>query len=167
MTNLRIEPAPGFTPAIGTLVAMMAQAREGLLSAIRGLSVAQLDHLHDSRSNSIGALLAHAVAVERWHQILTLEDRIPLEGDDPVWLAALDLGEPGQRLLRGRPLPSYLHDLATTRARTLKALAERDDDWLERPLSADPEKNAHWAWFHVMEDEITHCGQIRWLRARL
>jgi hypothetical protein len=27
--------------------------------------------------------------------------------------------------------------------------------------------NAHWAWFHVAEDEINHRGQIRWLRARL
>ena len=27
--------------------------------------------------------------------------------------------------------------------------------------------NAHWAWFHVAEEEINHRGQIRWLRARL
>jgi hypothetical protein len=27
--------------------------------------------------------------------------------------------------------------------------------------------NAHWAWFHVAEDEINHRGQIRWLRSRL
>jgi len=27
--------------------------------------------------------------------------------------------------------------------------------------------NAHFAWFHVAEDEINHRGQIRWLRARL
>ena len=27
--------------------------------------------------------------------------------------------------------------------------------------------NAHWAWFHVAEDEINHRGQMRWLRARL
>lgn len=163
----RIEPLPGFTPIIGRLVAMLELARQGSLSAVRDLSIDQLDRLHDARSNSIGALLAHVEAVERWYQILTFEDRRPVEGDDPVWLAALDLGEPGRRLLRGRSLASYLEDLAETRARTLRALAERDDGWLERPLPADPEKNAHWAWFHVAEDEIGHCGQIRWLRARL
>ena len=27
--------------------------------------------------------------------------------------------------------------------------------------------NAHWAWFHVAEDEVNHRGQMRWLRARL
>lgn len=24
-----------------------------------------------------------------------------------------------------------------------------------------------WAWYHVMEDELNHRGQIRWLCARL
>jgi hypothetical protein len=27
--------------------------------------------------------------------------------------------------------------------------------------------NAHFAWFHAAEDEISHRGQIRWLRKRL
>jgi len=27
--------------------------------------------------------------------------------------------------------------------------------------------NAHFAWFHVAEDEISHRGQMRWLRTRL
>ena len=165
--SLRLEPLPGFTPALGRLAAMLGQARSSLLGAVQGLSPAQLDHLHDLRSNSIGALLAHAAAVERWHQVLTFEDRVPQEGGDPRWLAALDLGEAGRRLLRGRPLEAYLEDLAAARAGTLRALAQREDDWLDRPLPADPRKNAHWAWVHVMEDELGHAGQIRWLRARL
>jgi hypothetical protein len=49
----------------------------------------------------------------------------------------------------------------------LAGLAARDDEWLEQPLRAAPAMNAHWAWFHVAEDEINHRGQIRWLRARL
>ena len=60
-----------------------------------------------------------------------------------------------------------MDDLARTRAETLAALAQRDDAWLEAPLAAKPALNAHWAWFHVAEDEINHRGQIRWLRARL
>jgi hypothetical protein len=46
-------------------------------------------------------------------------------------------------------------------------LAARDDAWLERSVTPAPRINAHWAWFHVAEDEINHRGQIRWLRARL
>ena len=70
-------------------------------------------------------------------------------------------------MLRGYSLDHYLEELATARQITLKALAERDDAWLEREVSLAPRINAHWAWFHVAEDEINHRGQIRWLRARL
>ncbi|WP_156123379.1 DUF664 domain-containing protein [Deinococcus radiopugnans] len=28
----------------------------------------------------------------------------------------------------------------------------------------DDDMNQHWAWFHVMEDEVSHRGQIRILR---
>ena len=50
---------------------------------------------------------------------------------------------------------------------TLKGLASRDDPWLDLSLRVAPVLNVHWAWFHVVEDEINHRGQIRWLRARL
>lgn len=167
MTSHRIAPIPGYTPTIGRLVGMLSYSRETLLAAVDGLSRDELDHLHDAASNSIGALLAHVGAVERWYQILTFEGREPSAGDLKPWLPALDLGDEGRRQLRGRELESYVDDLARTRAETLAALAQRDDEWLEAPLAAKPELNAHWAWFHVAEDEINHRGQIRWLRARL
>ena len=167
MTSLRIAPLPGYAPTIGRLVGMMTYGRETLLAAVEGLSRTQLDHLHDAASTSIGALLAHSAAVERWYQLLTFEGRRPSAGEEAAWAAALDLGDAGRRELRGRELAVYLVDLAGTRARTLAALAERDDAWLEAPLAAAPNMNAHWSWFHVAEDEISHRGQIRWLRARL
>jgi len=167
VTTHYITPLPGFTPTIGRLVGMLSYARRTLLGAVDGLSLEGLDHLHDAASNTIGALLAHAAAVERGYQILTFEERKPSASEEEPWLAALDLGEEGRRQLRGRELQSYVDELTETRQSTLAALAERDDDWLERPLVAAPEMNAHWAWFHVAEDEINHRGQIRWLRARL
>jgi uncharacterized damage-inducible protein DinB len=167
MTSLRITPLPGYTPTIGRLVGMLAYARETLLAAVEGLSREGLDHLHDARSNSIGALLAHAATVERWYQVLTFEEREPSESETAAWTAALDLGDLGRRELRGRELGWYLEDLDGGRRITLAALAERDDTWLEATLAAASELNAHWAWFHVAEDEINHRGQIRWLRARL
>src|SRR5919201_177265 len=64
---------PGFTPQIGRLVAMMAYARRTTLAAVEGLTTADLDHVNDERSNSIGALLAHIAAVEVAYQRATLE----------------------------------------------------------------------------------------------
>jgi len=163
----QIVPLPGFSPTIGRLVGMLSYSRETLLHAVAGLSLAELDHLHDLSSNTIGALLSHIITVERWYQIVTFGERVPSAEEERSMLAALDLGEPGRRELRGRTLDDYVDDLARARKDTLAALADRDDAWLERPLVARPTMNAHWAWFHVAEDETSHRGQIRWLRARI
>jgi uncharacterized damage-inducible protein DinB len=164
---LRIEPIAGYTPTIGRLVGMLTYARSTTLAAVASLSLAELDHLHDANSNSIGALLAHIAAVECSYQILTFEERMLSAEENERWSAALTLGTEGRRILRGRPLEEYLDELSAARRATLEALATRDDEWLERSVSRAPRINAHWAWFHVAEDEINHRGQIRWLRARL
>ena len=167
MTSLRIEPIAGYSPTVGRLVCALTYVRQTLVSAVTGLTQRELDHLHDPDSNSIGALLAHAVAVERYYQLLTFEGREPSPPEEASWSAALDLGDAGRRALRGHGLEWYLEDLAAVRSVTLAGLARRDDAWLEQPLAASPAMNAHWAWFHVGEDEINHRGQIRWLRTRL
>ena len=167
MPEYRILPLPGYTPTIGRLVAMLSYARQTTLRAVEGLTREQLDHLHDERSNTIGALLAHMAAVERGYQLVTFEEREPTAAENDAWSAALKLGDEGRREIRGHELQFYLDELRRTRETTLAALADRDDAWLEAPLLIASNLNAHWAWFHVAEDEVNHRGQIRWLRARL
>jgi uncharacterized damage-inducible protein DinB len=156
----RILPLPGYTPTVGRLVAMLTYARQTTLAAVNGLTRDQLDHLHDEKSNTIGALLAHISAVERGYQVVTFEDREPSASENAAWSAALTLGDRGRRDIRGHDLQFYIDGLTRTREATLAALAQRDDDWLEAPLRIAPGLN-------VAEDEINHRGQIRWLRARL
>jgi uncharacterized damage-inducible protein DinB len=146
---------------------MLTYARQTTLAAVNGLTGAQLDHLHDERSNSIGALLAHIATVERGYQLVTFEEREPTPAENDAWAAALTLGDTARRDIRGRELAFYVDALTQAREATLTALAARDDAWLEATLRIAPALNAHWAWFHVAEDEINHRGQIRWLRARL
>jgi len=165
--SYRLEPLPGYAPTIGRLVGILLYARHTTLAAVQGLSVAELDHLHDDSSNSIGALLAHIAVVERGYHCLTFEERRPSAQEQAAWEPALTLGAEGRRLLCGKPLEHYAEALSEARRLTLEGLAARDDDWLERPLRAAPAMNTHFAWFHAAEDEINHRGQIRWLRARL
>jgi len=56
---------------------MLSYARGATLKAVEGLKSEQLDHLHDQRSNSVGALLAHMAAVERGYTLMTFEERQP------------------------------------------------------------------------------------------
>ena len=165
--SFRIEPLPGYTPTIGRLVGILTYARQTTLTAVEGLSVADLDHQHDDSSNSIGALLAHIAAVERGYQHIVFDERPPSAEETAALEPALTLGAEARRLLRGKSLEHYVHELSEARRVTLAGLAARDDEWLEQSLRAAPAMNAHWAWFHVAEDEISHRGQIRWLRARL
>jgi uncharacterized damage-inducible protein DinB len=165
--SFRLEPLPGYTPNIGRLVGILLYSRQTTLAAVERLSIAELDHLQDASSNSIGALLAHIAAVERGYQYITFEERPPSAVENAALEPALTLGAEGRRLLRDKPLEHYVHELSEARRLTLEGLAARDDAWLERPLVAAPAMNAHFAWFHVAEDEINHRGQMRWLRARL
>ena len=164
---LRIEPIDGYSPTIGRLVGMLTYVRSTTLAAVEGLTIPELDHLHDAESNSIGALLAHMAAVERSFQVLTFEDRVLSPEENERYSTALKLGANGRHLLRGRALEHCLDELAAIRRVTCEALAARDDVWLEREVRHAPKINAHWVWFHVAEDEVNHRGQIRWLRSRL
>jgi uncharacterized damage-inducible protein DinB len=160
---------PGFAPELGRLVVMLSYARRTTLQAVKGLTAAQLDHLQDAESNSIGALLAHIAAIEMAYQCSTFEQRRLSPAEQARWGAALALGERGRQEIRGQDLGYYLAMLDEVRGHTLRELAGRDDTWLEEttPFWGGQPANNYFKWFHVLEDEINHRGQIRWLRRRL
>ena len=70
-----ISDISGFTPQIGRLVSMMNYVRDTTLSAIKGLSVSELDFISDSTGNSIGSLLLHIAAAEVGYQAATFDKR--------------------------------------------------------------------------------------------
>jgi uncharacterized damage-inducible protein DinB len=163
-----IGDVPGFTPQIGRLVSMMNYARHTTLSAVEGLKPPHLDYLHDRQSNSIGALLSHVAAVEVAYQASTFHSRDLSAGEMGEWAAALELGERARRDIRGHDLDYYLGRLRRVREVTLAGLRQRGDEWLDErtPFWGGLEANNHFKWFHVFEDELSHRGQIRWLRKR-
>ena len=158
----------GYTPQIGRLVSMMNYARRTTLAEVEGLSVQHLDYLHDSRSNSIGALLLHIAAVEVSYQAATFGSGGLGGNEMEQWQAALSLGERARREIKGNGADHYLRILEGVRSKTLEELARRDDGWLDEEklvLDRQPATN-YFKWFHVFGDEINHRGQIRWLRKR-
>ena len=163
-----ISDVDGFAPQIGRLVSMMNYVRSTTVSAVAGAGLDELDYLHDSRSNSIGALLLHIAATEVGYQVATFDDR-PLNDEELTeWGAAVALGEHARAEIRGRELDYYLGILERVRARTLAEFARRDDRWLEirATMSSGQDVNNYFKWFHVLSHELNHRGQIRWLRTR-
>src|SRR6185295_8761588 len=103
-----IGSVDGFASEIGRLVSMMNYVRFTTLAAVAGLSVNELDYLHDAQSNSIGALLAHIAAAEVGYQAATFYTRDLNEEELRAWGAAISLGERARREIKGNDLAFYV-----------------------------------------------------------
>lgn len=176
MKNPIIEPEklflitdiPGYSPNISRLICMMNYARYTTLESVKGLTVKELDYLHDEQSNSIGALLLHIASTDFFFQKLSFEGRELTEEENNKWDAASYLGDAGRGKIKGNDLNYYVEILTEERNRIYELLKTKDDDWLEEKIPYEKlEANNHHLWFHAFEDEINHRGQINWLRKRL
>ncbi|MHA0034615.1 DinB family protein [Deinococcus sp. PESE-13] len=154
---------PAFTPHIGALVEMLTYARLTTLQAVEGLPEENLWATAHGFTNSIGTLLAHIAAVERVYHVLSFQGRDVTPEDDGAAYWGLTMGKEGTAPARLPTLDELRAELADARAETLRVFAAKDDAWLAEPLGPGW-ANQHWAWFHVMEDEVNHRGQLRLLR---
>lgn len=167
-----IGPKEAYSPQIGTLVSMLDWMRAVVLSSVRGMTVAQLDYLHDSKSNTIGAMLLHLAATERYYQLHSFEKKKWGTWDDATkkqWDTPMGLGAKARKVIKGNNLDYYLNTLKEVRENTLRELKNRDDKWL---MAVDEEwpwgpTNTYCKWFHVCEHESNHNGQIKWIKSRL
>jgi len=156
---------------IGTLVSMLRYNRETIINTVKNLTVAQLDFLFDGQANSIGALVMHLGATDKFYQVNTFEDRQDLnDAEKKEWGAAMELNDAGRKEIKGHNAQYYIDKITAVREETLAKLKTKDDAWL---LALDPvwskqqPVNTYWKWFHVCEHESNHRGQITWLKSRL
>lgn len=167
-----VGPKEGFSPQIGTLVSMMNWMRNTILMPVRDMSVDDLDFLLDDKANTIGAMLWHLAATERFYQIHTFEGRQWGDwdkADRDAWNIASGLGDEARKEIKGHDLNFYLEKLETVRANTLEEFKKRDDQWL---MEVDQDwywgpTNNYCKWFHVCEHESNHNGQFKLIRSRL
>ena len=163
---MEIVAEDGFTPQMGVLVSMLDAMKERVEGAVSGHSVYELDYLMDDKANSIGALIYHLAAAEKLYQVLTFEGRFFNEEEEAKWGAALDLGDLGREQIKGKTAQYYLDLYNDVRAETKKELAKRDDTWLQEEIPGAGMTN-FYGWFHVMEHQSSHLGQILLLQKRI
>lgn len=167
-----LGPREGFSPQVGTLLSMMTWMRRVILYPVTGMTVEQLDYVHDAKSNSIGAMLLHLAATERFYQVHTFEGKKWgdwSETDIKRFDTAMRLGEDARKTLKGHNLDFYLDTLKEVRENTIAEFKKRDDTWL---MAVDKDwpwgpTNNYCKWFHVCEHESNHNGQIKWIKSRL
>ena len=167
-----VGPRDGFSPQVGTLLSMMTWMRKAILRPVKNMTTEQLDYLHDANSNSIGSMLLHLAATERYYQIHTFEGKQWgdwSEKDKNRFDIAMNLGEKARKTIKGNNLDFYLGALAEVRENTIKEFKNRDDKWLmfvDEKWPWGPTNN-YCKWFHVCEHESNHNGQIKYIKSRL
>jgi len=166
--DYRIRSVDGYTKNIGELVSMLEHTRAVTFLEIKNLSVEQLDLMIQSGGNSIGALLKHIAAIEKAHQFISFQERDFTKEELEIWKDALYLGESG-KTIRGHEIKYYVQLLQSVREESLKYLGEQGDEWLmsERKWLNGVAHNQYYLWFHVLEDEMSHRGQIRMIKNKL
>ncbi|PSL40160.1 uncharacterized protein DUF664 [Planomicrobium soli] len=169
MINYEVTALEGFGEKIGELVFLLEHARAVTLDEIKNLSQADLDYLEHADDNSIGALLLHIAAIEKVHQVISFEKRDFNAEEYAKWVPAIDLEEHARNTIKGKSIDFYIRQLADVREEIMKQLHLRTDGWLYEGdcwPNGTPFNN-YFLWFHVLEDEISHRGQIRAIKRRL
>ena len=167
-----LGPMEGYSPYIGSLLSTMNMMRTWVVYQVKDLTIEQLDFQVDEQSNSIGAMLLHLAATERYYQLNSFENMSWGSWDDEIkkeWDIPMGLGEKGREVIKGHDISYYLEKLEQVRAHTKEEFAKRDDDWLfeSEPFFQNQPTNNYAKWFHVCEHESNHNGQIKFIKKRL
>jgi hypothetical protein len=168
----QLGPMEGYSLHIGTLLSSMNMMRAWVVEGVKSLTVAQLDHQLDDQSNSIGAMLLHLAATERYYQLNTFDEMEWGTWSDEIkaeWDIPMSLGESAREKIKGNSIDYYLEKLEQVREVTKKEFARRDDDWIMKsePFFGGEPTNNYCKWFHVCEHESNHNGQIKMIKKRL
>ncbi len=162
----------GYTEQVSILVSMMDWMRATVLRSVEGMSQKELDFLLDKEANSIGAMLMHLAATERYYQIHTFDGRQWGDfdkKDTDRWDIGSQLGDRARKEIKGKPITYYKDQLAEVREFSLSELKKKDDSWLMDSTNffGNQPTNNYCKWFHVVEHESNHNGQIKYIKSRV
>jgi uncharacterized damage-inducible protein DinB len=162
----QIKAPRGFSPQVGAVFSMMEDLKSRVTRSVQDLSLEETDFLLDEKANRIGALILHLAATEAYYQSYTFEGRGYNAEEKEKWEIALNLGDEARDKFIGKPISYYLEIWDEVRAESKRLLKAQDDDWLQE-TAAGSTMNMHWAWYHVMEHQANHMGQIRLIIGRI
>jgi len=163
--QIQIKAPNGYAPQVGNLVSMMDDLKIRITNKVQNLSLEEVDFLLDEDANRIGALIYHLAATEKYYQLYTFEGR-DFNKEEMDWDLAQKLGPKAREKLQGQPIEYYLNIWDKVRKDTKRLLKKKEDAWLAENVNHG-NMNNHWAWYHVMEHQANHMGQIAFLIKRM
>lgn len=166
-----IGPRKGYDPHVGTLLSTMNMMREWVIGTVKDMTVDQLDFQIDDQSNSIGAMLLHLAATEKYYQLHTFDGMAWGTWSDGIkkeWDIPSGLGPAAREKIKGNSASYYIDRMEEVRDVTKKEFARLGDEWL---MTVDEDffwgpTNNYCKWFHVCEHESNHRGQMKFIAKR-
>lgn len=159
-----IKPPKGYTHDIGNMVSMLDNLKQRVERNVRNLNQEGTDFLLDENANSPGAIIYHLAATEAYYQAYTFDERGFNAEEKLKWETALNLGEKARKEFKNKPIQYYLDLYDEVRKKTKELLKTKDDDWFKKKIGS---MSIHWAWFHVMEHQANHMGQLALITKRI
>ena len=160
----RIDVPKGYSHDIGQMVSMLDNLKGRVEGLVSNLNDEETDFLLDENANRIGAIIYHLAATEAYYQVYTFEKRSFNEEEKAKWETALNLGAIARAEFQGKPISYYLKLYDAVRLKTKELLKTKDDKWFAKMNNG---MSNHWAWFHVMEHQANHMGQLALISKRV
>jgi len=164
-SQYEIKPSTEYSHNIGVMVSMLEDLKDRISEEIKDLNQTETDFMFDENANSIGALVMHLISTEAYYQIETLEERQWTAEEKERLGIAGGLNEESKSKLKGKAIQHYLDLWDEVRQKTLEGLKTKDDAWFASNIEEGI--NYHWVWYHVMEHQANHMGQIALVKNRL
>ncbi|PCI02826.1 MAG: hypothetical protein COB81_04780 [Flavobacteriaceae bacterium] len=155
-----IKAPKGYSTQIGNIVSMLEDFKGRVTNSVSNLTLKETDFLLDDDANRIGAMILHLAATEKYYQVYTFENRGLNKVERAKWDIAQNLGANARKQIKDKPISYYLDIWDKVREETLRLLKTKDDHWFASKVPSNSMNN-HWAWYHVMEHQANHMGQIR------
>ena len=159
-----IEIPKGYSDDIGQMVSMLDNLKARVERNVRNLDQEGTDFLLDENANSPGAIIYHLAATEAYYQVYTFEGRSFNKEEAKKWETALNLGEKARNEFKDKPISYYMELYDEVRKQTKALLKTKDDAWFKE---MNGNMSNHWAWFHVMEHQANHMGQLALITKRI
>ncbi|WP_298760307.1 DUF664 domain-containing protein [uncultured Psychroserpens sp.] len=159
-----IEVPKGYSNDIGQMVSMLDNLKARVERNVINLDQEGTDFLLDDKANSPGAIIYHLAATEAYYQVYTFENRGFNAEEREKWNTALNLGDKARQEFKDKPISYYLEIYDKVRAKTKELLKTKDDEWFKKKNGT---MSNHWAWFHVMEHQANHMGQLALIAKRI
>jgi Protein of unknown function (DUF664) len=151
---------------IAQLISILEYTRSCTIAVVEDFTKKQLDFVMDEKSNTAGNLLKHIAALEFQFQQVSFANRKLNVSEIKKWNGCFE-SDLLMHVSKNKSVSYYLALLNTQRKKTLELFKSKTNKWLLADNKLYPQANNLCFWYHLIEEEHCHMGQIKLLIKRI